>query len=245
MTSHKCRNASVFIFALTGLSVTTVGCNRDTVRVLTDAILATSDSTVFLSAFWSRVEERTPIAIDPIGGGIFLYWIGEEGNACHGTAGVSGQPGPYFVADAFDAQAFTAAQNYEYVTDAQLEQFQQITLRPGEWDYEPSGLYLAQYTNVMWRNRDDGTAFMDRMNHRFSIPRVVSLDAPISFSLMPVHAYGREECDQAQLLILPNLAPATGQHPDKCLVKAVPTTVSMTVEERLDYCAVSLPHGLP
>lgn len=225
------------ILALSSCLAST-GCNKETVRLLTDATLAScSDPTVFLSGWWSNVS--TDPDLDPIGGALLIYWVDEDGNACHGTPGTSGQPGPIELT-AFDPGAATASTANLPVTTAQLEDFQEIPF--SVTPYAAPGLHFVQHANYFWRLRTDGKAY--RMNIQFSVPAVVSMDRD-SFCVSAVQATD-EEC--AMTLALPLLGSLIGsgpeQHPTKCKTRSKPTEISPTIEARLDSCLLRLPHGM-
>jgi hypothetical protein len=211
------------------------GCDKKTVRLLVDTTLAScSEPTVFLSSWWSSLS--SDVELDPIGGALLVYWVDESGNACHGTPGTSGQPGPIELT-AFDPGAATASGANLYVTTAQLEDFQEIAFNVTP--YAASGLHFVQHANYFWRLRRDGKAY--RMNIQFSVPAVVSMDRS-SFCVSAVQTT-EPEC-ATSMMPLPSLFPGSGQHASKCKTRFKPTVISPTIEARLDSCAPRLPHGL-
>jgi hypothetical protein len=218
----------------------TFTCNKKTVRVLIDSIQANcGEHKVFLSSFYNGVEDKSQIAIDPIGGSLFIYWLDEDGNCCHGDPGVSGQPGPFMVS-AFLQEAYSAAGNNRILTSEELQAFQKIPFSVD--NYSASGMHFVQFDNTMWRRRDDGLAFQEGGNHFFSTPGIVSLD--LEFCFFPVYANGEDRCTNYSGLLLPNFVSGPNQHPNICKTRALPTSISMSSDERLNYCVLSLPHGL-
>lgn len=214
------------------------GCNNETTRLLVDATLAScAESTVFLSSWWSSFG--SDVDVDPIGGALLIYWVDESGNACHGTPGTSGQPGPIELT-AFDPGAATASTAHSPVTIAQLEDFQEIPF--SVTPYAAPGLHFVQHANYFWRLRTDGKAY--RMNIQFSVPAVVSMDRD-SFCVSAVQATD-EECAMTLALPLPGSLIGSGpeQHPTKCKTRSKPTEISPTIEARLDSCLLRLPHGM-
>lgn len=221
-----------------GSFLTGSGCDKDTTRLLVDATLAScSESQVFLSSWWSGTNV-TP-EIDPIGGSLLIYWIDEDGNACHGTPGTSGKPGPVELT-AHDTNAMSASRDGLSVTTTQLEDFQETPF--DVLPYAASGLHFVQHYNNLWRIRADGIAF--RSTGQFSQPAVVSMDIG-SFCVIPVVAM-EQECRSTMALFLPSLSIGTEpeQHPTKCKTRSKPTEISPTIEVRQDSCLLRLPHGM-
>lgn len=238
--SSKAAKVSRLVF-LAVVLLTATGCGRETVQTLVDVMLATcGENTAFLSRWWDDMPGTSNIEIDPIGGYLFLYWVDQDGNACHGVPGVSGQPGP-IVIRAFHGAAYSSASQNAIISIDEMEEFQQIPIQPE--DYAVAGLHFVQFDNVMWRSREDGIALRDRAAHRFSYPRIASLDH--GFCMFPEYAYNQPDCGRHDAFLLPSL-PGDGpaQHPTKCKARAMPSEISLSYEELLDYCVVSLPHGL-
>lgn len=228
----------LLVFLLFSLSVS---CKRQDQKTLIDVLLAAcGDYTIFLSSWYANVEDQSQIQIDPIGGYIFLYWTDEDGNACHGEPGVTGQPGP-FVIPAYHQVAQSAGIGNDIVTNDQMEDLQVIPFNIT--GYPAKGMHFVQFDNVLWRMRQDGHAFRDGVSHHFSIPGIVSLD--YEFCLAPVYAFGITECASTLMMPLPNipLPDEPAQHPSMCRNRLMPTSLSMSAEERLNYCVLRLPHG--
>ncbi|MBC8403433.1 MAG: hypothetical protein H8E14_18260 [Candidatus Marinimicrobia bacterium] len=218
--------------------ILSISCNKVAQKTVLESLLAAcGDYHVFLSAWWNRVEGQTP-SNDPMGGYIFLYWVDEDGNACHGDPGVSGQPGPYVI-NAFHQEAYSTAENNNIITQEQLEDYQEIPFNIV--DYPAGGFHFVQYANTIWRFRDDGDTYMVKSNLVFSVPDVVSLD--YEFCLAPVFAYGSSECASTMVLAIPR-DPSSSQHPDLCQERSMPVAISMSNAELLDNCVLILPHGL-
>src|SRR5215208_1432749 len=81
---------------------------------------------VSLTHFYDRVPAATTIAIDPIGGYLLLYWIDEQGVACHGSPGTSGQPGPAALSVARPAAIQDALANAA-ISASRLAEYQVIS----------------------------------------------------------------------------------------------------------------------
>ena len=118
------------------LSLMINGCDSSKPPGLgTGLVFPGAGNMISLGGFWFNVEgngvspeDRTIPEIDPIGGYLFLYWIDDQGNACHGQPGVSGQPGAIYV-DAFQQQAYDLANQKGIITTSQLVEFQKIPYR--------------------------------------------------------------------------------------------------------------------
>lgn len=191
---------------------------------------------VTLSNYYKDTNQN--IAIDPLGGYIFLYWIDANGNACHGEPGVSGQPGP-LVIKAFSQEAYDAAAAGAVITQAQMEDYQ--TYLYANANYHASGFHFAQFDNVIWRNRADGKVFMDRNFHSFSKPVIVTVENTLC--LNPIRASADLVCAEYRGILIPTL-PSGGQHSSYGLVKMYPSNQNMIETELLNYCVTKIPHGL-
>jgi len=198
------------------------------------AITSCPTSTVFLSGWWSIVDETAEI--DAIGGQLLVYWLDEHGNACHGIPGTSGQPGPFGLM-AYEPAALSASKSYSSVTAAQLDDFQQVSFSMAP--YAGDGLHFVQFANLLWRKRADGMAF--KSNYHYSIPAVVSVDNG-SFCMTAVQTM-RSECASSMSLSIPNVFPASGQHPTKCKSRIKPAQISVSLRARQESCVLQLPHG--
>lgn len=242
MKSHRIqRSKGILLLVLVSLAISVSGCDGENQKDLIRALIAScGDRTVFLNSWWSNVDNQSLIEVDPMGGYIFLYWIDEDGNACHGEPGVSGQPGP-FVVSVFDEGAFSAGREGAEISVTQLKRFQFIPFNLGS--YTSGGMHFAQFSNTIWRERESGSAWENRSNLNFAIPEIVSLD--LEFCLVPINASGQPECGPTMLLPLPSihLSDEPDQHPDMCSTRVMPDTISLATSERLDYCVLGLPHG--
>ena len=156
------------------------GCSS----VKTGLVVPNAQNIIALDNFWFNIEgtqisnsERTIPEIDPIGGYLFLYWIDENGNVCHGEPGISGQPGAvdFF---AYKSRAYDLSTQNAIITLAQMKDFQNIPYTLSQYisSYKTSGKHFVQYGNTMWRIRDDGSTILDRVSVVFSIPLVISID---------------------------------------------------------------------
>ena len=229
------------IFACVLLTACTQkGKQQDWIRAL---MASCGEHTVFLNAWWSKYNDTSQPEMDPLGGYLYLYWIDEDGNACHGEPGVSGQPGPeqvlVFVEDVYNIEN----ENGE-ISPNQLEKFQVIPFDLGS--YTEEGLIFAQFANWFWRDREDGKIYRFTSDPIYSIPEIVSLDA--EFCLVPVAPISIECARSADGMALPNpddlFTDEPDQHPDMCKIRILPVTFSLSESERLNYCLVKLPHGL-
>ena len=242
MKSHRIQRAKgILLLVLVSLAISVSGCDGENQNDLIRALIAScGDPTVFLVSWWSVVDDQSLIEIDPMGGYIFLYWVDEDGNACHGNPGTSGQPGP-FVVSAFREGAYDAGRDNIIISKQELDQFQIIPFDLGS--YSAEGLHFAQFTNTIWRSRDSSQAFLDKFNLHFSIPEIVS--ANVEFCLVPIYAYNQPDCGPTMVMLLPSklFADEPDQHPDMCRIRVMPNTISLTTSERLDYCVLGLPHG--
>lgn len=178
------------------------------------------------------------IAVDPLGGYIFLYWIDSNGNVCHGEPGVNAQPGP-IVISAFSQEAYTAAQSNSVFTEDQLRQYQDYIYSNA--NYHVSGFHFAQFDNVIWRSRSDGKVFMDRMNHYFSKPVIVNVEN--AMCLRPVYSSADQQCGRYTGIMIPSVVNG-GQHPTIGLSRTQPLNNSLSDAELMNYCVTKLPHGL-
>jgi hypothetical protein len=193
---------------------------------------------VTLTNFWHETTNQT-IGMDPIGGYIFLYWVDNNGNACHGEPGVSGQPGPVVI-KAFSQQAYDAAQSNSFISEEQMKQFQEFIYANEK--YHVPGYHFAQFDNIIWRNRADGKVFMDRGFHSFS--KLLIVDAENTVCLTPVYAAADENCAKYNGILLPNIFNGNQQHPSIGLLKSFPMNNSLSENELMNYCVLKLQHGL-
>jgi len=193
---------------------------------------------VTLTNFWNETTNQA-IGLDPIGGYIFIYWIDNNGNACHGEPGVSGQPRPVVI-KAFSQQAYDAAQSNLFISEEQMKQFQEFIYSNEK--YHITGYHFAQFDNIIWRNRADGKVFMDRGFHSFSKPVIV--DAENTICLTPVYAASDRNCAKYNGILLPNVLSGNQQHPTIGLLRSFPVNNSISESELMNYCILKLQHGL-
>jgi hypothetical protein len=216
----------------------------------TGLVFPGAENTISLGGFWFNIEgggvssaNKTIPEIDPIGGYLFLYWVDNQGNVCHGQPGVSGQPGAIYV-NAFQQQAYDLSTNSANITPAQLVDLQKIPYRFDSYvsGTQASGLHFVQYGNVMWRSRADGTASRYKGTVFFSVPLIISVDT--THTLFPYYPDKQNICN-SETLPLPSF-PTTGpaQDPNKCATRAFPSVDSMSYQDSLSYCLVKLPQGM-
>ena len=233
------------------LSLVMVGCESSKPPELgTGLVFPGAGNTISLGGFWFNVEgngvspeERTIPEIDPIGGYLFLYWIDDQGNACHGQPGISGQPGAIYV-NAYQQQAYDLADQKGTITAAQLIEFQKIPYRIDSYvsAAQASGRHFVQYGNVIWRLRADSSAYLYRGTVVFSIPLIISVDT--TNTLFPYHPDKQNNICSSQTAPLPSFPSTPGQDPDKCSTRSFPSTDSMSYQDSLSYCLVNLPQGM-
>jgi len=198
---------------------------------------------VALDQFWSRVRPSEPIPADPIGGYVLLYWIDADGNVCHGEPGVTGQPGPAAI-EAINAGAFDDARHNRVVPPQQFTSYQHVGYRVQPYlDTTAVGQHLLQFDNVVWRDRSNGVAFIDRADHHYSVPQLVDV-ANLPPIVTPAYAYAHAGCADAAFIALetqPSDTPV--QHPTQCRVKTFPTDAAMTEPLLLSKCVAVTPQG--
>ncbi len=210
------------------------GSGCETITVLKDsALYSCGTSTVYLSGWWSNVQDKSAISVDPIGGYQFVYWLDDAGNVCHGNPGSNGQPGPVVI-NAYKPQAYALAGNGSSITTAQLNAFQKIPVFLN--NYAGSGLHFAQFYNTLWRTRANGKTYQIRLDGMSSIPNVIEVGnksciAPVAFST-------------EMMAFIPSLlSSSTAQSSDKCKVRAMPVALILSEKERKGYDVSNLPHG--
>src|SRR5512132_4396289 len=176
----------------------------------------TGCSFVSLQQFYARVDPSVPIDVDPIGGYMLLYWIDSDGAACHGSPGVSGQPGPAAITVA-RPQAIADSTGNATVALAQLADYQRISYTLSDYfKSNAGGPHLFQFDNLLWRLRASGQAFRDGADHHYSVPQVIDIDHRAQ-TLSPVYAWGIADCDQSQFFVIGDvLGEEQGQHPTRC-----------------------------
>jgi len=227
------------------------GCNT----MSRGLVVPGGDNVVVIQNFWFNWRDgggssgdQDPSINDPIGGQLFLYWIDEAGNVCHGQPGVSGQPGPT-VFPAYHEDAILLARENSVITTDQMRSFQTI---PYDIDgyitrYHASTLHFVQYGNGIWRSRDDGSTFVDASTIIFSVPLVISVET--TNAIYPYHPGDRSDCSLHDRLpapspVVPPLGTPTepGQDPEMCRRLAMPTSSSMSYSESMNYCLANLLH---
>ncbi len=216
----------------------------------TGLVFPGAENTISLGGFWFNLEgngvspaDRTVPEIDPIGGYLFLYWIDDKGNVCHGQPGVSGQPGAVYV-NAFQQQAYDLSIQQANITTTQLVDFQKIPYRFDSYvsEAQVSGLHFVQYGNVLWRSRKDGSAFRYTGTIYFSVPLIISVDT--THTLFPYFPDKQRVCNSETLPLPPLPTTKLGQDPNMCAVRTFPTADSMSYPDSLSYCLIKLPQGM-
>jgi hypothetical protein len=217
----------------------------------TGLVFPGAENTISLGGFWFNLEgngispaDRIAQERDPIGGSLFLYWIDDNGNVCHGQPGVSGQPGPVYVRT-FQQQAYDLFIQNANITTTQLVDLQKIPYRVDSYvsKTQASGYHIVQYGNVMWRNRSDGSATNLRDIIYFSVPLILSVGT--THTLFPYYPDQQNICNSGGPLKLPSLSPPElGQDPNMCATRAFPKADSMNYQDSLGYCLTKLPQGM-
>ena len=230
MLNNKFSKTFGFLFLFLCLLVS--GCQ--TMTVLKDSALYNcGTSTVYLSGWWSNLQDKPSIESDPMGGYRFVYWVDDGGNVCHGNPGINGQPGPAVITT-YKPQAYAAAISGAVITTEQLNAFQEI---PAPYDnYSAAGLHFVQFYNTLWRQRADGKTYQLRSPGMSSIPNVIEVGSKSCVAPVALRA--------AMMAFLPSpLSSADGQSPDKCRVRAMPAAGTMGEVDRKGYDVINLPHG--
>jgi hypothetical protein len=241
------------LLVLLVISLIISGCgstNPKPPELETGLVFPGADNTIALSGFWFNMEgngvsqaDRTVMESDPIGGYLFLYWIDDKGNVCHGQPGVSGQPGPVYI-KAFQQQAFDLSQQNSIITTTQLVDFQKIPSRIKSYvlGANISGLHFVQYGNVIWRDRNDGSTAFFKGNVFFSVPLVISVDT--TNTLFPYYPDKQNICNSEGLPLPSVSTTGLGQDPNMCATRVFPGVDSMKYQDSLNYCLIKLPQGL-
>ena len=209
------------------------------------AVAMTSGCTyVSLTHFYDRVPAATPIAIDPIGGYLLLYWIDDQGVACHGSPGISGQPGPAALAGARPAAIQDAIANAA-ITPSRLAEYQLISYNLGDYSKtNASGLHYFEFDNLLWRDRGNSQGFRDSASHHYSEPQVIDLGNRPQ-TLYPVYAWGHPDCEHGEFFAIGDpLREQPSQHPAQCRRKALPVSSAVPENGLFAYCVKRLPEGL-
>lgn len=241
------------LLILSVLALTISGCGSATPKppeLGTGLVFPGSDNSLSLGGFWFNFEgggvapaDRTIPEMDPIGGYLFLYWVDDKDNVCHGQPGVSGQPGAVYV-NAFQGQAYDLSNQKANITTTQLVDFQKIPYRIDSYvsGTQASGLHFVQYGNVMWRARKDGSASMYKSSVFFSVPQIVSVDK--TNTLFPYYPDKQNICN-SEAVPLPTIpGTKTGQDPNMCLTRTFPNAEAVNYQNSLSYCLVKLPQGM-
>jgi hypothetical protein len=214
----------------------------------TGLVFPGSENVISLGGFWFNIEgngvsqtDRITPAFDPIGGYLFLYWLDEGRNVCHGQPGVSGQPGAAYV-KAFQQQAYNLAIQGNTITTSQMLDFQKIPYRVDHYvaNTQASGLHFIQYGNVIARSRNDGIGFKYVDNIYFSVPLIISVDT--TNTLFPYFPDKQVVCSKNLGPPLPHID-GPGQDPNMCGSRVLPVAVSMNYQESLNYCLINVPQG--
>jgi hypothetical protein len=236
------QSKQIFVFLLLSLAVLLSGCEGEdqfNLEEFVSAVMAScGEHTLFLQSWYLIREPEAENIIDPIGGYIYLYWIDEGGNVCHGEPGVSGQPGPVQLLG-WTEEAYTAAKEFVVVSANQLNDLQTIPFDLGS--YSAGGLHFAQFSNWYWRARESGQTFSDPGSFLHSIPEVVSLDG--EFCLLPILAQNYPDCMRGVGLQAPDpedvldvLSEGPSQDPAICQTRVMPNDGALPVSERVKYC---------
>jgi len=209
-----------------------------------------ADNSISLGGFWFNSEgagvapaDRITQPRDPIGGYLFLYWVDDQGNVCHGQPGVSGQPGPVYI-KAFQQQAYDLAVQTAAITTTQLVDLQKSPYRIDSYisKTKASGLHFVQYGGVLWRDRNTGSGYWDRSQIIFSVPLIISVDT--SHTLFPYYPAQQDTCNSGAFPLPSSPYQKLDQDPGKCLTRTLPGAESMTYPDSLKYCLVKLPQGM-
>jgi hypothetical protein len=245
------RTAVLLFLPLAAWAISSCNSGGVSLPLLTDIFIKSCDkSTVLLSGFWWLAVNNTstpPVptqptpAIDPLGGSLFIYWIDDQGNVCHGEPGTSGQPGAYEI-PAYNPDVLSAPQQTSVISDEQLRTYQEASfdISPYLKDFKPSGPHLVQFAGWIWQDRQTGKAFIDKTRLFYSVPQIGEVNKP--FCYLPAYPVKGSVCDTPTPL-KPS-AYITTQHPSLCQKRAFPTTDAVLASERVQYCLSALPHGL-
>jgi hypothetical protein len=220
------------------LAISTAGCGEQgaSIRQVYRGLLsACGEYTVYLNIWYGISEEVDTTNFDPIGGYLYLYWIDENGQVCHGTPGEDAQLGPYQLY-ALTEVGDQAINDGSIIPDEQLEALQTIPFE-GE-EYTGTGLHFAQFASWKWRERETGYCYSVSSGFLHSIPEVVDIQGP--FCIMPVKASAFPDClgGGSGALGLPS-GDIFGNSPSEtegCQVRVQPSALDMTLQERVDYC---------
>jgi len=207
------------------------GCS--TTKVLTEAALAgCGTSTVYLSAWWRDVPDKSNINTDPMGGYQFAYWIDEGGNVCHGTPRQNGQVGPAAM-KAYRPQAHEWATRHAAISPEQLKAAQEIPV--GYDAYAGSGWHFVQFDNTIWRDLAQGLVTQLNSYGVVSIPTVIEMGSKACVAPVANRVLNR--------ILLPGNSPTAAQDPNRCQTRALPTGTAMSDEDLKKYDVFGLPHG--
>lgn len=222
--------------ALIGAILLMTGC--ESTKIITNAIVAScGTSTVYLNSWFARMPNSSTIQFDPMGGYVFAYWIDDQNNVCHGNPGINGHHGPAVI-KAFKPQAHELAINQSVVTPTQLRDFQDIPVSYS--NYDATGLHFIQFYNNLIRVKSDGKgARFSPLNGEFSIPNIIDIGSMACMAPVALRVNGINSA-----VPLPNLDSSQNiQDPDKCMVRAMPTDISLGEQERIGYDYVNFQHA--
>ena len=187
---------------------------------------------VDLSNWWQDVPAGRDVTIDPLAGGLYLYWLDENGTICHGNPGISGQPGALVLVNHSKiGQLRDIMRTGESITIDELRMLQNDSypLR----GYDGNGAHLIQYRNQIWREGSVGQVFEDYTAIQTSFPIELFLGEdyispgsvkPVAMLKMNGYNCG---CTESGYLSIPDPGiPSEGegsptQHPTKCLNRQV------------------------
>lgn len=187
---------------------------------------------VDLSNWWQDVPAGRDVTIDPIAGGLYLYWLDENGTICHGNPGISGQPGALVLV------------NYSKIGQLRdtMRSGESITIHELRWlqnesysltGYDGNGAHLIQYGNQIWRDRSAGQIFEDYTAIQSSFPielflgeDYISPGSVKPIAMLKMNGYNCGYTEYGYLPIPDQSIPSEGegspvQHPTKCLNRQV------------------------
>lgn len=181
--------------------------------------------TINLKDWWKDVATSVEIGVDPLGGAIYLFWLDDEGNICHGDPGTTGQPGLVLIMPSNFGELRTLRRSDATITIEELARLRNDTYDIGL--YTGQGMHFVIYRNQIWRERSVGMVFEDFANIQSSYPIDVNLSDYITPNYLLPNAMLRLNNYNCSLTEYGTLAvpdsgiggAVSGQHPTKCLHK--------------------------
>ena len=226
----------ILVILFLSLAISAGGCGNEEspsmVDIFKGVLAACGENTIYLN-MWYGVREDEP-DVDPIGGYLYLYWIDENDQICHGVPGISGQPGPEVIL-AWTDESYEAIKDGSIITEDQLTDMQRIPFDGGS--YDGMGLHFAQYANWKWRITETGYGFSDPGSFFHSIPEVVDIQG--EFCLMPIMASYYPDClagSGMQLSDPSSLGLGSDSESGVCQVRVQPVQIKMPISERVNFC---------